>query len=375
MDFIGPLPEVNGKNYLWVVVCRLTSQVHLIPVHTTNTATDLSKIYLQEIVRLHGLPESIVSDRDSKFTSAWWRELHRLLGTKLLMSTAYHPQTDGLTERVNRSVGQIFRASIRPDQGDWLGKCPTVEFALNASISETTGFAPFELTYGYIPSMMREVRYQTEIAPGVRAFATQAMNNLYDAHDAIIAARVFQTHYSNQRRRHEPHIKEGSKVYLSTKNITIPKSRTRKLAPKYIGPYRVLEANNERSIYRLELPEDLKKKRVHDRFHVNLLKPYLESDAMLFPDREKPVPYDFGAPANTEEVVEEIVDHEWHGSKLMFNVHWSLGDRTLEPLSKCQKLKALDAYLTLQGVSNPLNLPKNTMSERRKNGQAHTRRH
>lgn len=201
MDFIGPFPEVNKRNYLWVVVCRLTSQVHLIPIHTTNTAADLSQIYLQEIVRLHGLPESIVSDRDSKFTAAWWRELHRLLGVKLLMSTSYHPQTDGLTERTNRSVAQIFRSSIRPDQGDWLGKCPIVEFAINASISESTGYAPFELTYGYIPSMMREVRYTTNVPPGVRAFASQAMNNLYDAHDALIAARVFQTHYSNRKRR------------------------------------------------------------------------------------------------------------------------------------------------------------------------------
>ncbi len=105
MDFVRLFPEVevdNWKyNYLWVVVCWLTSMVHLIPVHTKMTALNLSEIYMCEIVRLHGLPSSIVSDHDSKFTSKWWRELHHMLGSKLLMSTSFHPQTDGMTERMN----------------------------------------------------------------------------------------------------------------------------------------------------------------------------------------------------------------------------------------------------------------------------------
>src|SRR5215813_9654699 len=109
MDFIGPFPEVRGKNYLWVIVCRLICMVHIVPVHTKVTAPELAAIYLWEIVRLHGLPSSIFSDRDPKFTSTWWKELHRLLGTKLLMSTAYHPQTDGQTERMNRTIGQLLR--------------------------------------------------------------------------------------------------------------------------------------------------------------------------------------------------------------------------------------------------------------------------
>lgn len=373
MDFVGPLPEIHGFNYLWVVICRLTSQVHLIPCHTTNTATDLSRIFLKEVVRLHGLPESIVSDRDSKFTSTWWKELHRLLGTKLLMSTAYHPQTDGITERANRSVAQIFRASIRADQRDWLGKTPLVEFAINSSINETTGYAPFELVHGYMPRMLREVRYTHEAPPGVRAFAVQAMQNLYDAHDAIIASRVFQTHHANKKRKKEFELKEGDQVYLSTKNLTIPKARTTKLSPKFVGPYRVLDADSSRSVYSLDLPEELKKRRVHNKFHISLLRPYVESDAVLFPDRTKPEPYDFGAPDSAEEMVEAIVDHEWHRGKLWFNVLWSGGDQTLEPITKCKKLKALDAYLELQGISNPINLP-DTTQPRGQSKRGRTRR-
>ena len=116
MDFLGPFPEVEGYNYLWVIVCRFTGMVRLIPIRTDTTAKELSWIYLQEVVKLYGLPASIVSDRDSKFTSVWWKELHRVLGAKLLMSTSFHPQTDGHTERMNRSIGQILRAIISPDQ-------------------------------------------------------------------------------------------------------------------------------------------------------------------------------------------------------------------------------------------------------------------
>jgi hypothetical protein len=149
MDFVGPFPESEGYNYLWVVICRMSSMVHLIPVNTRTTASQLSTIYIREVIRLHGLPSSIVSDRDLKFTSKWWRELHRVMGTRLLMSTAFHPQTDGATERANRSIGQMFRALICPDQKDWVQKCLLIEFAINSSIGNATGLAPFEINCGY----------------------------------------------------------------------------------------------------------------------------------------------------------------------------------------------------------------------------------
>ena len=112
MDFVGPFPESGDCDYLWVVICRLTSMVHLVPIRTTTTASELARLYVREIVCLHGLAGTIVSDRDSKFTSKFWRETHRLLGTKLLMSTSFHPQTDGVSERAICSVAQILRAMV-----------------------------------------------------------------------------------------------------------------------------------------------------------------------------------------------------------------------------------------------------------------------
>lgn len=193
MDFVGPFPESKGHNYLWVVICRLTSMVHLIPVRTTITASELSWKYLREVVRLHGLPGSIVSDRDSKFTLRWWKEVHRILGARLLMSTSFHLQTDGQSERAIRNVGQILRTVVRPDQTDWADKIDLVEFAINSSISETTGYAPFELAGGYMPSMIKEIRKDQNFAQGVKTFANTALQNIADAHDAIIEARTFQT--------------------------------------------------------------------------------------------------------------------------------------------------------------------------------------
>jgi hypothetical protein len=276
-------------------------------------------LYFKEIVRLHGIPESIVSDRDSKFTLKFWRELHRLVGTKLLMSTAFHPQTDGASERAIRSVGQILRSSVKPNQTDWVEKIPLVEFALNSSISGSSTFAPFELNYGYMLSMIRLATHMPGKVPGVKSFVDQAADNLLAAHDAIIASRVRQTHHANKKRRTEnPDIdnndsefqfKVNDLVYLSTENLKLPKGRARKLLPKFVGPYRVTRSDPAESSYALELPDELVKRRLHNSFHVKLLKPFVPNNDTLFPHRDTRLIYDFGTPDDAEWFVEEIIGH------------------------------------------------------------------
>ena len=192
MDFIGPFPASEGHNYLWVIICRLSSMVHLIPVNTSTTASQLSPIFVREVVCLHGLPDSIVCDRDSKFTSKWWREVHRILGVKILMSTSFHPQTDGITERANRSIAQILRTFVAANQEDWVSFLALVEFAINSTINRATGMAPFEINYGFMPRMMRELPAPERIPPGVRTFAMNALHNMAVAHNSIIVERVFQ---------------------------------------------------------------------------------------------------------------------------------------------------------------------------------------
>jgi hypothetical protein len=156
MDFVGPFPKSRGHNYLWVIICQMTSMVHLVPVTINVTASELSWKCLRKIVKLHGLPSSIVSNHDSKFTSQWWKELQRILRTKLLMSTSFHPQTDGQSECAIRNVTQILRTVVHPDQTDCVEKIDMVVFAINSSISKSTGYAPFKLSRGYMPSMITQ---------------------------------------------------------------------------------------------------------------------------------------------------------------------------------------------------------------------------
>lgn len=364
MDFIGPFPRSGDFDYLWVVICRLTSMVHLVPVQTTIRASELAVLFIREVVRLHGLPDSIVSDRDAKFTSRFWRDVHRILGVRMLMSTAFHPQTDGATERANRSIGQILRAVVTPDQTDWVDQVPLVEFALNSSVSRSTGFAPFELNYGVMPRMTVPDAHDASV-PGVRQFADRAAANLLRAHDAIIDSRVHQTHHANKRRRDEDihhgslsPIGPGDLVYLSTANLNLPKGRARKLTPRYIGPYLVKHGDSKTSAYTLDLPEDLAKRGIHPTFHVSLLRRHEPNDENLFTHRDTATAYDLGTPDDQEWLVDDIVAHRWAGKKIEFLVKWNLGDSTWEPLANCDELEALDNYLDLAGVKHWRALPR-----------------
>lgn len=354
MDFIGPLaPSPEGYNFIWVIIDRLTSMTHLVALKTSVTATEVAERYLVEIVRLHGIAHSIVSDRDPRFTSAFWTETHRLLGTQLMMSTSFHPQTDGVTERMNRVVNSILRAVIKPDQSDWYTKLPMVEFAINSSVNKSTGFTPFELNYGYIPTLRGLLdRVPTSFKPGVRHYAEKAQSHLLTAHDAIIAARVSQTYQANKHRRKEPTYQVGDRVWLSTEYLAMPKGRVRKLMPKFIGPFNITRADKHTSNYQLELPEEMKSRHILNRFHADRLRPYLENDEALFPGREAKYFYDYGTPEDEEWYVDAIIGHAWQGRRIKFNVQWSLGDTTWEPYEHCKDLAALDDYLALHNVSD-----------------------
>ena len=211
MDFVGPLPQSpSGENFLWVIIDHLTSLVHLIPIKTSTNATELAHLYIREIVQLHGIAKSIVSNRDPRFTSRFWTEVNCTLGTRLLMSTVFHPQTDGITERANQTINAILRAVVNPDQSDWMDKIPMVEFAINSLVNKSTGHAPFDLAYGFVPTLcglLDKVPVTTK--PRIREFANRARQNLTNAHDSIIVARIQQTFHTNKRRREEPMYNPG----------------------------------------------------------------------------------------------------------------------------------------------------------------------
>jgi hypothetical protein len=239
-----------------------------------------------------------------------------------------------------------------------------VEFALNSAISSSSGFTPFELNYGYTPNVSPGIVPEPQGVPGVKHFVARAMQNLADAHDAIIESRVHQTYHANCRRREDDSFTVGDLVYVSSADLSLPKGRASKLLPKYVGPFKVLVTQQSTSSYKVELPNQLQAQNLHDRFHQSKLHPYHTNDNALFPHREVHAYYDFSTPDNQEWLVDEILTHKWDKNTLLFKVHWNLGDTTWEPLENCKDLQALDDYIKLIGVAQPQNLPHGNVSHR-----------
>ena len=149
MDFVVGLPR-SQRNHdsIWVVVDRLTKSAHFIAYSMTYSVEKLSQLYIQQVVRLHGVPVTIVSDRDSRFTAEFWKSLQTAMGTSLRMSSAFHPQTDGQTERTNQVMEDMLRACVLDFEGTWETHLPLIEFAYNNSYHSSIGMAPFEALYG-----------------------------------------------------------------------------------------------------------------------------------------------------------------------------------------------------------------------------------
>jgi hypothetical protein len=172
----------------------------------------------------------------------------------------------------------------------------------------------------------------------------------------------------------------GDKVYLSTENLNLPKSRARKLMPKYIRPYKVTKSHPEISRYTLDLPQELKTRRILPSFHVSLLRPFHKNDDAVFPKCEVRTFYDFGNAEDNEWLVDDILAHKWEGNTISFLVQWNLGDTTWEPYAECKELAALDRYLELLGIENgnwkklPKKLPPKEQAGKGSPADAPTRR-
>jgi transposase InsO family protein len=331
MDFVGPLHKSRGYDTLLVITDRLTGYTKIEPTHSTSTAKDIADLFHRSWYRQFGLPRAIVSDRDKIFLSAFWKELHRLLGVKLQLSTSYHPETDGATERANKTIVEALRQYVNLRQTDWATHLTHVESVFNNSVNATTKLTPNDLLYGTTVRLFPDLRRPVDsTVPAVADYLEQILEQINYAvavtKDNRLAAQTNQTRYANRRRREEPRYNVGDKVMLDSRNIRRRlknKGRSAKFYPRYLGPFEIAEARPETSNYKLDLPNDY---RIHPVFHAKLLKPYIANNEEQFPLREPPRPPPL-VPDDNQYEVDKVLDHkqERRGRRTVdkYKVRWT----------------------------------------------------
>ncbi|KAM1013748.1 hypothetical protein ACFX2C_043829 [Malus domestica] len=282
MDFVYKLPcTQNGFDGVWVIADRLTKSTHFIPGREKYPLNKLAKLFITKIVKYHGVPVNIISDRDPRFTSKFWIAFQEALGTKLLYSNAYHPQTDGQSERTIQTLEDMLRSSVLQFVDFWHDRLDLMEFAYNNSFHSSIGMSPFEALYGRAcrtplywskvgkrvlegPDIMDETTQNVQVIKSNLKAAQDRQKSLADRH---VTDRVYDV---------------GNLVFLklSPWSGVVQFGKKGKLSPRYIGPYEITERIGEVA-YRLELPLELSK--VDNVFHVSMLQHYVSDPSHVIP--------------------------------------------------------------------------------------------
>lgn len=354
LDFVGPLPTCEGFDQLLTITDRLSGYVRLLPGKTRDGAKETAERFFDGWGRLFGVPERLVSDRDIRFTNRFWRSLHRKLGVKLQMSTAFHPQTDGRSERTNKTAVQVLRNLVSRSQQDWVGQLGVAEYALNAMENSATGKSAFELVLGFVPRIAPVMGEGSDV-PAVEEMLEKREMELQAARDSMAAAKVRGAEQSNKKRGEEPEWEVGDLVMVDTKDRRarlkeghggggVKTRRAAKFLPRWDGPYAITEVFPSQSQYRVQLsPED----KSHNMFHVEKLKAYVPNDPSFFPSREPPRPDPILVNDEEEFFVEAIIDEKGRGARRKFLVHWRgypSSDDSWLPLAEVGELEAFEAW-------------------------------
>ena len=357
MDYVTQLPDSNGYNAVLTFTDLYSKMVHLVPTTTDVTAEQTAKLFLHNVYRLHGLPRVFVSDRDSKFTSQFWRSFTSLVNTRLNMSTAYRPQTDGQAERTNQLMEQVLRAYCYQRHDLWMEHLDAAEFYINLHKNASTGFSPFEVVYGRQPDTpgtlpISEGEHVTKDLDLWRE--REAIHQLVKIN--LIEAKLFQQHYANKKLRDDK-FAVGDRVAVDTEGIKLAGQPSKAFRQRFAGPMTVQAVLNPQ-VYRLQLPSAYR--RLHPVFHISKLRHW--RDDHTYPDRfvnEQQAGLHADV-ARGEYLVEEVLDHRLapiegaghRGPTLQFLIRWAGYDAdhdTWESYNTVKQLAALDDYLQTPG--------------------------
>ena len=304
MDFVTGLPRTQRQHdAIWVIVDRLTKSSHFLPINVEDSLEKLAQLYVDEIVRLHGVPVSIVSNRDPRFTSRFWPNLQAALGTRLHFSTTFHPQKDGHSERTIQTLEDMLRVCVMEFKGSWDTHLALMEFAYNNSYQASIEMAPFEALYG---RKCRTLVCWDEI--GERRLVGLELVQITSekvkvVRDNLNIARDRQKSYADNRRR-DLQFEIGDRVFLkiSPWKGVLRFGKRDKLSLRYIGPYEII-ARVGPVAYKLKLPPELS--RIHDTFHVSMLRKYILEPSHVLRDQ----PVELKDNLTYKEQPMQIVDH------------------------------------------------------------------
>src|SRR5882724_11000186 len=339
-----------------VMVDCLSKRAHVIPTTSDVTAAGVARLFRDHVWKLHGLPKEVISDRGTQFVSNFTWSLSHLLGIRVAASTAYHPQTDGQTERVNQEVKQFLRLFVNQQQDDWYEWLAIAEFSYNDWIHASTCSSPFMMDTGQNPQLgmepMRESRLET-----LNDFTSRMEAAMKEACSALSQAADDMAHFYDAHRREAPLYTVGDKVWLNGQNITMT-HLMKKLDHKWLGPYPVDKVIS-RNTYRLKLPSSFG--RSHPLFSVTLLQPYNADVITERVQHDPPPPVIHNGVEEYE--VELILNSQILRGKLEYLIHWKgnsieedewrpsedvKGARRLVSEFHCQNPEALQHILAIE---------------------------